>query len=98
MIYRLIYTPLLLIAFIVHAQNIVPNYQFDFGTGKAEKGYTKVLPTNKYSTSTGFGFSGDAEIIGVNRGGKNLLNADYCTSTKPFYFSVKVIFIIKSDL
>lgn len=88
--HRMLFSPVLLIAFLASAQNNTPLFKFDFGTGKAAKGYTKVLPTNKYSASTGFGFSGDAEIIGVNRGGKNLLDADYCTSTKPFYFSVKV--------
>jgi lysophospholipase L1-like esterase len=65
-------------------------FLFDFGTGKAAKGYTKVLPSNQFNYQTGFGFTGVAEIVGVDRGGKDLLRGDYCTSTKPFYFSVKV--------
>lgn len=65
-------------------------YLFDFGIGKTAKGYTKVLPSQQFNYKTGFGFSSDAEMIGINRGGKDLLRGDYCTSSKPFYFSVKV--------
>jgi len=61
-----------------------------YGTGKAADGYTKVAPTAVYSKETGYGFDFGTTPTGVDRGGKDLLKADFVTSDKPFYFSVKV--------
>jgi lysophospholipase L1-like esterase len=63
---------------------------FDFGNGKPAKGYTKVGSNSNFNYQTGFGFTSIAPIVSVDRGGKDLLRADYCTSEKPFYFSVKL--------
>ena len=63
---------------------------FDFGNGKAAKGYTKVGANSSFNYQTGYGFSGIAPILSVDRGGKDLLRADYCSSEQPFYFSVKL--------
>lgn len=61
--------------------------KFDFGPGKVEPGFTQVQPTNLYSKEIGWGFEPGADVMGIDRGGTNLLQADFCTSTKPFYFS-----------
>src|SRR5436190_3032063 len=66
------------------------SFKFDFGPGKVAAGYTQVLPTMIYSRETGYGFETNAIIVGVDRGGRNALQSDFCTSDKPFYFSVAV--------
>lgn len=63
---------------------------FDFGSGKVQKGYTQVLPESVYSQETGFGFTKDAQLTAVDRGGRDRLRSDYCTSDQPFYFTVDV--------
>ena len=57
-------------------------FRFDFGSGKPEPGYTKVLPTTTYSKDRGFGFEPGSIVTGVDRGGTDALHADYCTSDK----------------
>jgi lysophospholipase L1-like esterase len=74
----------------LYAQDVKTSFKFDFGTGKAAKGYTKVAPTAVYSKETGYGFDFGTAPTAVDRGGKDLLKADFVTSDKPFYFSVKV--------
>lgn len=85
----------LVVAFLIcsgslFAQNKT-SYKFDFGSGKAEKGYIKVLPTDTYSKEKGYGFDFDSKVIAVDRGGKDLLKGDLVKSDSPFYFSVNVI-------
>jgi lysophospholipase L1-like esterase len=80
----------LLISTGLHAQQAQTSFKFDFGTGKAAAGYTKVAPTDVYSKTTGYGFDFGTTPTAVDRGGKDLLKADFVTSDKPFYFSVKV--------
>ncbi len=65
-------------------------FKFDFGSGEAEPGYTKVTPASKYSAEAGFGFEPGATLTAVDRGGSNKLRGDFVTSEKPFYFSVAV--------
>lgn len=74
----------------LYAQDVKTSFKFDFGPGKAAPGYTKVLPSTVYSKDTGYGFDFGTAPSGVDRGGKDLLKADFVTSDKPFYFSVKV--------
>lgn len=62
--------------------------KFDFGPGEVAPGYTQVLPTNIYSRELGYGFEPGAAVVGVDRGGKDALRQDFCTSDRPFYFSV----------
>ena len=64
------------------------SYKFDFGPGKIEPGYTQVLPTTTYSASLGYGFEPGSKIFGVHRGGPDALRGSFCTSDKPFFFSV----------
>ncbi len=65
-----------------------PFRKFDFGPGEVAPGYTQVLPTNIYSRELGYGFEPGAAVVGVDRGGKDALRQDFCTSDRPFYFSV----------
>jgi lysophospholipase L1-like esterase len=67
----------------IHSQ--VPT-KFDFGTGTAAAGYTKVTPTTTYSTALGYGFE-NGTVTAVSRGGADILRGDYCTGTS-FDFSV----------
>jgi len=62
--------------------------KFDFGPGTLAPGYTRVMPQNIYSREAGFGFEPGSQIACINRGGKDPLRSDFCTSDKPFYFSV----------
>ncbi len=73
-----------------YAQSTPTAYKFDFGPGRVEKGYTRVLPDMIYTAQRGFGFYGNAPVEGVDRGGKDALREDYCTSSQPFFFSVKL--------
>src|SRR2546421_7691280 len=72
----------------VQAQTNKPGYRFDFGPGKVASGYTQILPTTIYSKELGYGFEPGAAVSCVERGGKDALRGDFCTSDKPFYFSV----------
>src|SRR5438105_1929909 len=64
------------------------DYKFDFGPGPVAPGYTQVMPGNIYSRDAGFGFEPGAQIACIDRGGKDVLKSDFCTSENPFYFSV----------
>jgi lysophospholipase L1-like esterase len=65
-----------------------PNFKFDFGPGKIAAGYTQVLASTVYSKELGYGFEPGASISCLDRGGRDALHGDFCTSDKPFYFSV----------
>lgn len=64
--------------------------KFDFGTGKVEKGFTQVSAADVYNTEKGFGFEPNQNVNCLDRNDQNALRSDFCTSDKPFYFSVKV--------
>ena len=65
--------------------------QFDFGTGAAAPGYTKVTPTTIYSAAVGYGFQpSKSPVTAVSRGGGDLLRGDYCTSVDSFSFSLNL--------
>ena len=64
------------------------NWKFDFGPGKVAPGYTQVLADTVYSKELGYGFEPGAKVTCLDRGGKNALRSDFCTSDQPFYFSV----------
>jgi len=76
---------------ITHAQTQTidaPAWRFDFGPGALTPGYQRVMPQNTYNRSAGFGFEPGGQIACQDRGGKDMLRSDFCTSDKPFYFSV----------
>src|ERR1043165_5179340 len=64
-----------------------PALKFDFGPGKVREGYRQVLPANVYTKELGYGFEPRAQVACEDRGG-DALPGDFCTSDKPFYFSV----------
>ena len=66
------------------------SFKFDFGSGKTALGYTAVSAASIYSDEAGFGFEKGATVTDVKRSGKDALSDAFVTSTKPFYFSVKV--------
>ena len=57
------------------------SYKFDFAAGNKKKGYTKVSPSEIYTSERGYGFEFSGDLISFD---------DYITSNKPFYFSVKL--------
>jgi lysophospholipase L1-like esterase len=65
-----------------------PARRFDFGPGAVAPGYQQVMPQSIYRRDTGFGFERGAQITCVTRKGKDSLRNDFCTSDRPFYFSV----------
>lgn len=65
-----------------------PSYRFDFGSGKVAPGYTQVIPDTAYNKDRGYGFDPGATVSAVDRGGGDALLGDFCTSDKPFFFSV----------
>ncbi len=80
------------------------NYKFSFGPAKEVPGYMKVDLSQKYSTESGYGFDFGTIPFAVDRGGKKPLTSGFCTSDKPFFFSVNLpegnynIRIITGDL
>lgn len=79
---------LLLSAAAAQAQALPAHLKFDFGPGKVKRGYTQVLETTAYTKERGYGFEPGAAVTCFDRGGRDALRADLCTSDKPFYFSV----------
>ena len=73
---------------IISAQNYQSSFKFDFGPGQVASGYTQVLPAMTYTKERGYGFEPGATITGVERNSKDALRGDFCTSDKPFFFSV----------
>ena len=61
-------------------------FHFQFGTENSEAGTTVVAPTTLYTPERGYGFEPGATVTAVPTAGKR--GNGYCTSEKPFYFSV----------
>lgn len=64
--------------------------KFDFGSGPAAEGYTKVTADSVYSEQSGYGFLPGAEITNGSMENNDAVRGDFCTSQKPFLFSVDV--------
>jgi len=62
--------------------------KFDFGPGKVAPGYTQVLQSTIYDRDLGYGFEPESTVSCIDRGGKDTLRSDFCTSDQPFFFSV----------
>jgi len=73
---------------LAQTKSVTSTLKFDFGPGKVAPGYTQVLATTEYSKELGYGFEAGAIVSCLDRGGKDALRSDFCTSDKPFYFSV----------
>lgn len=66
------------------------DFRFDFGTGPAAKGYQQVTAVSRYTDQSGFGFDYGTKAIALDRGGRDSLERDFCTSTGTMFFSVKI--------
>jgi lysophospholipase L1-like esterase len=64
------------------------SYKFSFSPGATPDGYTLVLPTNQFTTGNNFGFDFGTTPIAIDRKTDDLLTSGFCTSRRPFYFSV----------
>ncbi|MBN2180873.1 MAG: hypothetical protein JW715_03080 [Sedimentisphaerales bacterium] len=73
-----------------YAQADKTSFKFDFGPGKVEPGYIRILPDMNYSSEQGYGFEPSAEVTAIARDTDDALKGDFCTSEKPFYFSVRL--------
>jgi lysophospholipase L1-like esterase len=65
-------------------------YKFDFGSGTAAAGYTKILPTTAYSAARGYGFANTTNLVAVKRNAPDTLRGDFITSSKPFTFNTNL--------
>ncbi len=72
------------------AQAEKSSFKFDFGSGKIEPGYIQILPDTVYTQECGYGFEPGAQIAAMDRNADDALKGDFCTSDRPFYFSVKL--------
>ena len=65
--------------------------KFDFGSSKAEDGYTPVVCTQTYSDEVGFGFEPGATLTDIVNKKGSALTRDFVTSSGgPFRFSVRL--------
>jgi lysophospholipase L1-like esterase len=79
----------LFIAFQAGAQTVP--MRFDFGAGRTMPGYARVTTDTKYSDETGYGFDKySTDLLAGDGKTKNALLTDFISSTKPFYFSIKL--------
>ncbi|SHG45230.1 Lysophospholipase L1 [Flavobacterium fluvii] len=65
-------------------------FKFDFGSGKTEAGYIKILPETTYTPEKGYGIDFVTTATANSKEGKRPLTDGHLTSDKPFYFSVKL--------
>lgn len=66
----------------------VKRLNFDFGPGQLAAGATRVTQTDLYSAVSGYGFEDGSAVNCLDRGGNDARRSDFCTSDKPFFFSV----------
>ena len=64
--------------------------KFNFGTNKANGGYIPVSDNTFYTEELGYGFEPGSVVESVNRSGWGKMKNDFITSSKPFFFSVKL--------
>ena len=62
-------------------------FRYDFGPGNVREGYRQVLPETLYTKERGYGFEPGSQVTCLDRGG-DALRGDFCTSERPFHFSV----------
>lgn len=79
---------LLIMTTSVFAQTESNTFNFDFGSGKVQKGYIQVTSDMAYSDEVGYGFDYNTSPLDGGKKCGNALTSDFCTSSAPFYFSV----------
>ncbi|WP_245562227.1 rhamnogalacturonan acetylesterase [Niabella aurantiaca] len=65
-------------------------FKFDFGKGKAERGYIKILPGTGFDQQKGYGIDLGTPVVSNTSVGRTALTDGFVTSHQPFYFSVKL--------
>ena len=85
-----VFIALVLTTAVTGAQAEKTSFKFDFGPGKVEQEYIRILPDTKYSEKLGYGFEPGAEVKAIDRGTNDALRSDFCTGDKPFYFSIRL--------
>ncbi|MDE3236715.1 MAG: rhamnogalacturonan acetylesterase [Bacteroidota bacterium] len=88
--FRFFFMGIMLLSFTFSTAAQTNAYKFDFGNGAVAHGFIKVTTDMKFNYQTGYGFDQGSVVESVNRKGKDLLTNDFITSSKPFYFSVKL--------
>ncbi|MGD0340231.1 MAG: rhamnogalacturonan acetylesterase, partial [Bacteroidales bacterium] len=73
--------------FYATAQQLT-GFKFSFNPAKEVPGYIQVTPESKYSSETGYGFDFGTKPFAIDRGSSKPLTSGFCTSDKPFFFSV----------
>jgi lysophospholipase L1-like esterase len=63
------------------------SYKFSFGPNEVP-GYIKVDPTRVYSAENIYGFDFGTTALSVDRAGEKTPASGFCTSDKPFFFSI----------
>lgn len=71
------------------AQTQPASRDFVFGPGASQPQAIRVLPSMIYNDRTGFGFEPGTSVEAVDHGG-DAPGDEFCTSSSPFYFSVKL--------
>lgn len=66
------------------------DFKFSFGPGRLAPDAVRVLPSTVYSHELGYGFEPGASIQCLDRGAADASRSHFCTSDKPFFFSVDV--------
>lgn len=73
-----------------HAASDRPSFKFSFSPDKPAPGYVQVQPDTVFPGKDGFGFDLGSKVAAIQRGGDDALRAGFCTSERPFFFSVQV--------
>jgi lysophospholipase L1-like esterase len=81
---------LLFLCLICNATAQRTSYKFSFNPALEIQGYIRVTPDMKYTPETGYGFDFGTIPFAVDRGSKKPLLSGFCTSDKPFFFSVNL--------
>jgi lysophospholipase L1-like esterase len=66
----------------------IETWKFDFGSEPAARGFTYERPNSAYSTQRKRGFDLGSTVTVIERGHRDPLLRDFCTSDRPFFFSV----------
>lgn len=66
------------------------SWKFDFGSGAAVKGYTKITPASIYDDVKGYGLSRHESIRAIQTKKGKGITSDLLTSSQPFFFSVRL--------
>lgn len=83
---------LMLAVLTLQGQNLATgiHLKFDFGSGKASKGFTKVTGETLFTENMGYGFLSIQDLKDTLRTKGTDLTSDFISSSNPFYFAVKI--------